>query len=226
MLNLQKPASRVSTLTFKQSLLTSVLVAVGLWWILIVDELLSLGLTSLGVYPGDMSHLAGVLVAPLIHGSWIHLVSNTLPLVILLTAAIYRYPSTTKWVLPLTYLLSGFLVWWFGREAFHFGASGITHGLMFFLFISGIIRRDKPAIAISLGTFFLYGGMIWSIFPDDPSISYEYHFFGALAGVLGAFLFKNSDKPTSVKKYEWEGDDEYEDPIIGDEWKLENEDQK
>lgn len=202
--------------------MSSVLTTIGLWWILISDVAFQLNLSGLGVYPGDPQHLFSVLLAPLIHGSWMHLVSNSLPLTILLTAGLYRYPDSMKWTLPLIYIGSGLGVWWFGREAFHFGASGITHGLMFFIFIGGILRREKAAIATSLGTFFLYGSMIWSVFPDDPSVSYEYHLFGALAGCVCAFLFRHKDSPKHVKKYEWEDDDDIDDPIIGDQWKVGN----
>ena len=75
--------------------------------------------------------------------------------------------------------------------------------------------------------FFMYGGMLLTIFPREPDISYEYHFFGALGGVLSAFIFKQRDPKLKEMTYSWEqqsGDGyvlEEEDLIIGDQWKTE-----
>jgi membrane associated rhomboid family serine protease len=66
--------------------------------------------------------------------------------------------------------------------------------------------------------FFLYGGMVWGIFPRDPEISFEYHLAGAILGILMAFLLRNYDRRLPEKRYDWEGEDD-EDDIIGDEWK-------
>ena len=74
------------------------------------------------------------------------------------------------------------------RDAYHIGASGLTFGMMFFVFIIGAIRWDRRAIALSMLVFFLYGGMVWGILPTDPKVSYESHFFGALIGVVLAIL--------------------------------------
>jgi membrane associated rhomboid family serine protease len=79
--------------------------------------------------------------------------------------------------------------------------------MMFFIFTTGILRRDKLSIALSMIVFFLYGGMVWSIFPQEPNISYESHFFGAISGVVAAFLFRDRDPIPPVKTYDWENED-------------------
>ena len=67
----------------------------------------------------------------------------------------------------------------------------------------------------------MYGSMIWTIFPQEPGISFEYHFFGALSGVVCAILFRHLDPKSVVKTYDWEEEEDYEeDPIIGDQWKT------
>jgi membrane associated rhomboid family serine protease len=121
--------------------------------------------------------------------------------------------------LPIIYLGSGLCVWLFASRGVHFGASGLTHGMMFFVFIAGILRWDKRDIALSIVVFFLYGWMIWGIFPNDPAISYESHFFGALLGSLMAFVLKNQDPKPPRKKYDWEHKPEADDPVIGDQWR-------
>jgi membrane associated rhomboid family serine protease len=189
----------------------SILIVTGfialLWAIELLDRNLGLQLYRLGVYPGELHGLWGILYAPLIHGSWNHLASNSFALLILGTALLYGYPRTAKPVLALVYIGSGIGVWLFARSSFHFGASGLTHGMMFFIFTTGILRRDKLSIALSMIVFFLYGGMVWSIFPQEPNISYESHFFGAISGVVAAFLFRDRDPIPPVKTYDWENED-------------------
>ncbi len=166
----------------------------------LADVLLDLQLYRYSIYPREISGLRGILFGPLIHGGWNHLLANTPPLFVLGTALLYGYPRSAKLVFPFLYLGSGLGVWGLARSSYHLGASGLTHGLMFYIFVIGILRRDTQSIAISLLVFFLYGGMIWGIFPQCPGISFESHLFGALVGVMAAFLFRNLDPtPTEVK---------------------------
>jgi membrane associated rhomboid family serine protease len=170
----------------------------------VLDRSLHLHLHQLGVYPREAHGAWGILTAPLIHGSWYHLFSNGFALLILGTVLLYGYPRSAIPALLLIYLGSGLGVWLFARSSYHFGASGLTHGMMFYIFTSGILRRDRLSIAMSLIVFFLYGGMIWTIFPQEPGISYESHFFGAATGILAAFLLRHRDPLPPRKKYDWE----------------------
>lgn len=191
---------------FRKALIPVVVFILLLWLVVALGLVLHLPLIQLGIYPRTASGLVGVLFAPLIHGSWNHLLSNSFALLILGTALRYGYPRAAGAVVILVYLLSGLGVWCLARESYHIGASGLTHGMMFFIFTTGIMRRDRLSIALSLITFFLYGGMLWSIFPQEPGVSYESHFFGAASGVLAAFLFRNLDPPPPEKHYDWEDD--------------------
>lgn len=193
---------------FRHALPVATLFVLLLWLIEILDRSLELHLHHLGVYPRTSSGLWGILFAPLIHGSWNHLWSNSFALLVLGTVLLYGYPHSARSVFTSVYLASGIGVWLFARDSYHFGASGLTHGMMFFIFTSGILRRDPLSIALSMIVFFIYGGMIWSIFPQEPDISYETHFFGALTGLLAAFLFRGLEPAVPVKKYDWEDDDE------------------
>ncbi len=185
-----------------------VLLFIGLlWWIGVIDAVFHLQLVRLGVLPREMSGLKGILFAPLIHGSWLHLLANTLPMFVLGTAMLYGYPKASRIALPAIYLLSGLGVWLFARSSFHIGSSGLAHGMMFFVFVIGVLRRDRLAIVLSLIAFFLYGSMIWSIFPQRQGISFESHFFGAIVGVVMAFLLRNQDPPLPEKTYDWEDEE-------------------
>lgn len=190
-----------------------------LWCIKLVEFVFDIYLPILGVNPGHFFGLIGVFSAPLIHGSFEHLISNTPALLILGTALLYGYPRSWWIVLPVVWFGAGLGVWFTARPVFHFGASGLTYGFMFFIFIVGILRRDRQAIALSLLVFFLYGTMIWGIFPHQPGVSFESHLWGAAMGVLCAVLLRRRDPAPPVKRYEWEGETgDVEDPVIGDVW--------
>jgi len=184
-------------------------------------------LYQLGIYPQSINGLVGILTGTLIHGSWSHVIGNTLPLLLLGSILLYGYPKSRWWALFIIWLVSGIGVWLFARQTYHFGASGLTHGMFFYLFIGGILRRDKQSIVLLMIAFFMYGGMLLTILPREPGVSYEYHFFGALGGFLSAFIFRQSDPKLKETTYSWEqqsGDSyviEEEDLIIGDQWKTE-----
>jgi len=179
-----------------------------LWLIKIAESLTGTGLFKYGIYPGQLSGLAGIFFAPLIHSSFSHLFANTAPLLILGTALLYGYPKSAKIVIPVVYIATGLGVWFFARQVYHIGASGLTFGFMFFVFTIGAIRWDRLAIALSMIVFFLYGSMIWGIFPNETGISFESHFFGAMIGIILAILLRNHDPHSPEKKYSWEDEDD------------------
>ena len=175
-----------------------------LWCIKVVEILLNLNFGNLGVHPNTMSGLVGVFTAPLIHGSYVHLIANTPAVIILGTALIYGYPRSCWIVIPVIWIGTELGVWFTARPVFHFGASGLTYGSMFFIFVVGILRKDRQAIALSLLVFFLYGTMIWGIFPHQPGVSFESHIWGAAMGILCAVLLRNRDPIPPIKHYAWE----------------------
>ena len=192
----------------------------------LAELLLGVDLYRLGVYPRTLSGLVGIVTAPLVHGSWQHAFGNTIPIVVLGSMLIYGYPKSRYWALAGIWLLSGAGIWLFARESYHLGASGLTHGIFFYLFVGGLIRRDKRSAALLMLAFYLYGGMLLTIFPRDPSISFESHLFGAIAGAFCAYAFRHWDPKPGRKRYSWEqqledGEEaEEEDPVIGDQWKT------
>ncbi len=198
-------------------LATCAFVAV-LWWIRVVETVTGWNAAGLGVYPRRMAGLIGILTGPLIHGSFEHVFSNTLPLLILGTMVLYGYPRAARIAIPAIWLGDGLGVWLTARPAWHIGASGLVHGLMFFLFVIGLFRRDRRAIAFGMIAFFLYGGMVWSVFPQAPDISFEYHFWGAVMGVVCAVWLRDADPPPPRKRYSWEFEEEMDELAIGDLW--------
>ncbi|MDN5923966.1 MAG: rhomboid family intramembrane serine protease [Xanthomonadales bacterium] len=182
-----------------------------LWFILGVQIAGQFDFSMFGVHPRHLAGLLGVLTAPLIHAGIPHLMANTPALLILGVLALRVYPRATRAALPFIWLLSGLLVWVFARPDIHIGASGIAHGLMFFLFVLGLFRRERLAIVTSMVVFFLYGSMTHSILPNDPHISWEYHLAGAICGAVAAVALRHADPLAPKKRYSWELEDDEDD---------------
>ncbi|RZA14763.1 MAG: rhomboid family intramembrane serine protease [Lysobacteraceae bacterium] len=167
--------------------------------------------TFLTVEPRTLQGLAGVLAAPLLHGSVEHIVANSIALLMLGTLAGTAYPKATVRALPLLWLGSGLGAWLLGEPgSHHLGASGLSHGLMFLVFVLGLLGRDRAAIAAGMLAFLFYGGMLMTILPQEAGMSWESHLGGALGGVVAAFLFRRSDPQPARKKYSWELEEEAE----------------
>ncbi len=208
--------------SLKHSIIYTSLFIALLWIIKATEILFSLNLVPYGVTPGEASGLMGIITAPLIHGSISHIANNSLSLLILGTALIYGYPNTRWKVMSIIWIVSGIGIWLFARPVHHIGASGLTHGIFFYIFIVSILRRDKRSIVLMMIAFFMYGGMVMTIFPRELGISYESHFFGAMVGAVCAFVFYKNDPLLAEKKFDWQESDE-DDSLIGDDWKLNTE---
>jgi membrane associated rhomboid family serine protease len=176
-----------------------------IWALKFVEFVLGVDFYNLGVYPRTGSGLLGILTAPLFHSSWEHLIGNTLPLVLLGSMLVYGYPRSRFWALAGIWLLSGTGVWLFARSNYHLGASGLTHGIFFYLFVGGILRRDRLSAALLTVAFYMYGGMILTILPQDPGVSFESHFLGAASGAFFAYAFRNWDPKQMRKRYTQHG---------------------
>lgn len=175
-----------------------------LWVIYLVDYLFDFYPYKLGILPRNLSGLIGIITSPLIHGSFSHLISNTVPLVLVGLGIFYFYPKVAYKVFVIVYLGTGILVWIFAREVYHIGASGIIYGFISFVFFSGVFRKDNRSIALALIVVFLYGGLIWGVLPVEKGVSWESHLFGAIVGIIAAFIFRKVDPP---KKYDWENEE-------------------
>ena len=123
-----------------------------------------------------------------------------------MTATLFLYPTASVRVVPLIWVGSGALAWFIGRPSLHIGASGLIYGLLAFVFVSGVLRRDLRSISVSLLVGFLYGSMVWGVLPTRPQMSWEMHLSGAMIGVMLAFVFSRWDR-VPVRRYDWEDDD-------------------
>lgn len=166
------------------------LFVVILWVVRITEVLTGTSFVHFGLFPLDIIGLRGIIFAPFIHGSWEHLFNNTLPLLILGWGLFFFYKPVAYKVFLLVFIIHNFWLWFFGRDSYHIGASGLIYGLGAFLFLSGIIRMNKHLLTISLLVAFVYGSMVWGIFPLEEKVSWEGHLSGMAAGILLAFYYR------------------------------------
>ena len=202
-----------------RSILYPSLFVLILWVVKFIETGFDLSFIQFGLYPRAYSGLIGIATCPLIHSSFSHLFSNSVPLLVLGAMMFYFYRPIAFSVFFWVYLMSGVWLWAAGREAYHVGASGLVYGFASFLFFSGIFRREKSSMVLSLIVVFLYGSMVWGILPLEPQISWESHLLGGLAGVITAFYFRK-DGPQK-KQIVWDENEE-----DNGEWRLEQPEDK
>ncbi len=175
------------------------LLLLGIIWVIFgIDRYFGLDLYEFGVYPHRWQSLLGVLMSPLLHGDLNHIANNSLPLFILLSAIYFFYPRKAAPVLYISWLLSGVFVWFFARESYHIGASGLIYAFASFVFFSGLLRSNANLLALSLLVVFLYGGLVWGLAPIEEQVSYEGHLSGGIVGFFLAAYFRKSE-PRSFK---------------------------
>ena len=204
-----------------QSLLISLLLVISMWLVYWADYLFAFDFHQLGVQPQSLNGLMGILFMPLVHSSRDihHILNNSLPIFLLFASLLYFYPSIAWKVITIGWLLTGSLVWLIAQHgSYHIGMSGIIYLLAGFLFVSGVLRGYRPLQAISLAVVFMYGSMLWGIFPMKESISWEGHLSGLFVGVLFAFYFKEKGPQRPKYQYEIEKEMGIEPPDLEGMW--------
>lgn len=179
------------------------------WVVEIIEQTLGISFVRFGVYPLHLKGLPGILFSPFIHSDFNHLISNSVPFFVLMFALVYFYRRISYQIFIQLFFLSGICVWLSGREAWHIGASGVIYAMAAFHFISGIIRNDTRLLTISVTVVFLYGGMVWGMFPINPDVSWEGHLWGAVSGVVLAWHYRKYI--IRRDKFDWEEEEDDED---------------
>ena len=211
----------------QKSLIAPIILLGMIWGIKLFEIIFQTDFSDFGILPQTLTGLRGIIFSPLLHADASHAFANTLPLFILTTALYYYYGRLANRILTLSWLITGFWVWAFAKNTgYHIGASGIVYALAAFHFTSGLLRREPRMMAFSLLVVFLYGGLVWGLYPDfypEKNISWQSHLLGSLAGIILAFFYRQNGPQR--KKYSWENeededddgelhDDENQDPAI------------
>lgn len=176
-----------------------------------------------GLLPRSAEGLKGIVFMPFIHAKndLNHIINNSLPSLILFSAVFYYYRDIAWRVFLFIWFGTGIALWLYAenRGAYHIGMSGVIYGLVGFLFTSGVLRKYLPLQAVSLTVVFIYGSLIWGIFPIKAQISWEGHFMGLVAGVLAALLFRKQGVQAPKYQYEIEKEMGIEPPDLEAIWR-------
>lgn len=194
-------ASERTIQTGLQQAFRGVLIFVAaIWGAWLINWLFRLELNDWGVFPRHISGLVGIPLAPFLHAGFGHLLSNTVPLVILLVL-LTTTRSEPWWHVAEIIILGGLLLWLFGRNGtdqlptVHVGASGLVYGLIMFLIVVGFREKQLVSLAVALIVGFLYGGsLLAGVLPTQQGVSWDGHLTGALAGLASA-MFVQKKKP-------------------------------
>ncbi|RIJ76999.1 rhomboid family intramembrane serine protease [Nakamurella silvestris] len=154
-----------------------------------------------GIHPRQVNSLLDILTAPFIHGSWGHLLANAVPFLIFGFLLMVNGAKQFIAVTVVVWLVSGIGVWLLaGSNSVTVGASGIVFGWLAYLVVHGVFLRDFGKIALGVVLLLIWGGMFWGVLPKDPNISWQAHLFGAIGGVLAAWLVAKADGPRQPKQ--------------------------
>lgn len=179
-----------------------VLIFLGVvWGVFLINLVLPYSLNSLGLTPRHLLGLSGVVTMPFLHSSWGHLLSNTIPLFVLLTLLAGSRTGTWEVVAGIV-VLSGLLLWLIGRPGTHVGASALIFGLIVFLIASGLLEKRVMPLVIAILVGFLYGGtLLWGILPHfGEAVSFEGHLCGAVAGGVIAWTLQKRSQRNSNER--------------------------
>lgn len=165
-----------------------------LWMIKILEVITNISLSDFGLEPRTTKGLLGIVTMPLLHSDFSHLSSNTLAIFLLLSGLYLFYKNFASTLFVSFYFFSGFAAWIIGTSgAIHIGASGLFYSLAWFHILSGFLKRNKPQMAFGFLVIFLYGSVVWGIFPmfqPSAQISWQGHLGGAITGLVFAILFR------------------------------------
>ena len=166
------------------------------WLIEIVDFLIFKGeLDKFGIQPRSITGLGGLVFAPFLHGGFPHLIANTIPFVTLGWLTMIQETSDFYIVSIIAAIFGGLGVWLLGgSNSIHIGASILIYGYLGFLLLRGYFQKNLPSIILSVIVFFLYGGLIFGVFPSRMGISWEGHLFGFIGGAIAAWVISKEKK--------------------------------
>ena len=188
----------------ENNILSKLLFPIGvvmlMWLVKIVEVIQNYKYTRWGIFPRDIDGLPGIVAAPFIHSDWEHLMSNSIPMLALMSMVMVFYKRVAIPSVIIITIFTGFTVWLFARDAYHVGASGVVYGLVAFLAWTGIFRRNLKSIILALVMLVAFGSYFHGIVPNKEGVSWESHLFGGLVGIFTAFLFKNVKEDDELDK--------------------------
>lgn len=191
--------------SLKDAIFWPLAVLAMIWLMFLIQQVTGFRAGILGVLPREAQGLVGIIFSPLVHGSFDHIVSNSIPFLVLATSIFYFYKKVALKSFIMIYILSGVSLWLMGNLFFcgtefnrscflpHVGASGVVYGLLAFIFWNGIFRKSLQAIVLALVVTVMYSGYFAGIVPnaEKPNISWDGHLLGAISGIFSAYYYRD-----------------------------------
>jgi membrane associated rhomboid family serine protease len=170
-----------------------VLILLAVMWVSeVVDIASGNKLDELGIEPRETDGLIGVGTAPFLHAGFGHLLSNTLPFVILGLAIAFEGIKRLGAVTLIVMLVSGLGTWLFApADSIHIGASGVVFGYAAYLIVRGVFNRSLGQLALAAVVVLFLGGALLGGLVPRAGVSWQGHLFGAVGGVLAAWVLAN-----------------------------------
>jgi len=183
--------------------LTPIFALIALCWtVFVVNNLILHGhLNQYGIRPRHIGGLPGIIWSPFLHGSFQHLMANTVPLALLGAILCLRGRNEFAIVTMMGVILSGVLTWLIGRNAYHIGASGLIFCFFGYLASLAFFERKIGTLLLSIACILGYGGIVRGILPTSSAVSWESHLAGFISGITLAWFFSNvkqADNDTKV----------------------------
>jgi membrane associated rhomboid family serine protease len=169
--------------------LIMLLLLAGMWMLELLDQLSGNQLDQLGIHARDVDGMPEILTAPFLHAGWDHLISNSLPFVVL--GFLVLLSGLARWLVSslIIIVISGMTAWLLTpANTIILGASGLIFGWLTYLLARGLWSRRTAQVVIAVLVLLVYGGLIWGVFPGNAGISWQAHLGGAVAGVFAAWL--------------------------------------
>ena len=185
-----KKENRIVKETLK-SIIFPISFVLMMWLVFLYQNFIGFSYRVHGIIPRKIFGLKGIFTSPILHSDIGHILSNTIPFLALSSILFILYKRVAYGAFFLIYFLTGALVWLMARPANHIGASGIVYGLVAFIFWSGIFRKNRKAIVLSLLVLVTYSGYFVGIVPGKEGVSWESHLLGGFSGIITAFLFRS-----------------------------------
>jgi len=161
----------------------------GLWFLELLDQLSGNQLDQYGIHAREVDGMPEILTAPFLHAGWDHLISNSLPFLVL--GFLVLLSGLARWLVSslIIIVISGMTAWFLTPvHTIILGASGLIFGWLTYLLARGIWSRRPAQVAVALLVLLVYGGLIWGVLPGNAGISWQAHLGGAVGGVLAAWL--------------------------------------
>jgi len=165
------------------------LLLAGLWMLEFLDQLSGNRLDQLGIHAREVDGMPEIFTAPFLHAGWDHLISNSLPFLVL--GFLVLLSGLARWVASslIIIIVSGMAAWSLTpAHTIILGASGLIFGWLTYLLARGIWSRRPAQVVVAVLVMLVYGGLIWGVLPGAVGVSWQAHLGGAVGGIFAAWL--------------------------------------